>query len=130
VQQLRPRAKGALACELDDLETWAYLGLYFADKVRAGVALHAFRQSGAAPQKERAVLLLQACVRHWKKVSEITAGHYQEVPYLEGQTFGNPADAYYRDAWRFSWQKFLPQAERDVQIARDAQPGAKANRSH
>jgi hypothetical protein len=49
---------------------------------------------------------------------------------MEGQTFGNPSDAYYKDAWRFSWRKFLPQAEGDVQTASHAHPDAKANGTH
>jgi hypothetical protein len=125
VKALRPKAGGALACELDDLETWAHLGLYFAGKLRAGVALHAFRRTGDASGQKRAVRLLRECLRHWQKVSEITARHYQEVPYLEGQTFGSPSDTYYRDAWRFSWQKSLPQVERDIEIARKAEPDLK-----
>ncbi len=130
VKALRPKASGALACELDDLETWAHLSLYFAGKLRAGVALHSFRRTGDASQKQRAVGLLQECLRHWKKVSDITTSHYREVPYIEGQTFGSPADTYYQDAWRFSWQKFLPQAERDIEIARAAEPDAKAKGTH
>ncbi len=120
VRQIRPKATGTLSCELDDLETWANLGLYFAAKLRAAVALHTFQLTGNTGQKQKAVQLLEECLLHWKKVSEITSAHYREVPYMEGQTFGSSTDNYYKDAWRFSWQKFLPQAQRDIQLARDA----------
>jgi len=96
-----------LACELDDLETWAYLSAYFADKLRAGVALQTFRTSGDKSQQQKATQLLMQCRTHWTKVSEITRGHYQEVPYIDDGS----------DASTFSWAKFLPQVERDISVA-------------
>lgn len=120
-KSLRP-ASGALACELDDLETWAHLGLYFADKLRAGVALHTFRYSGNDSEKLTAIERLKRCLKHWQKVSEITDKHYKEVPYIDHLGYGQA----YKDATNFSWKKYLPQVERDIQIAKHAQ-AAKRN---
>jgi hypothetical protein len=120
IKPLRAGASGAFACELDDLETWAYLGLYLADKLRAGVALQTYRVSGVPAEQQKAITYLQQCQAHWEKVSAITSGHYREVPYIDGQTWNGPQ--HYRDAWRFSWQKYLPQVARDLRIAREAQP--------
>ncbi len=117
VEQIRPKALPTLSCELDDLETWAYLSRYFADKLRAGVALHTFQLSGDKKQQQKAVNLLTHCVAHWKKISKITSSHYQEVPYLEGYQSGSNA---YKDARYFSWAKYLPQVQRDVELAKDA----------
>ncbi len=114
VKQLRPGSSAALACELDDLETWAHLSRYFADKLRAGVALHTYRVTGEKAQQKKAVQLLANCVGSWKKISAITASHYNDVPYIDDYSSGGNA---YKDAKRFSWIKYLPQVERDVVLA-------------
>ena len=120
--QLRPGASPTLACELADLETWAHLSHYFADKLRAGVALQAYRLSGDTAKQQQAIELLTKCLMHWHKVSEGTASHYHEVPYVEGNTFGGTA---YKDALRFSWTKYLPQVMRDVKLAQEERLGVK-----
>jgi hypothetical protein len=96
----------ALACELDDIETWAYLSLYFADKLRAGTALETYRRLGGAEVKEKAVKLLERAATYWDKVCEITSGHYFETPYADGGTF--------------SWEKYKPQVLLDIETARRA----------
>jgi hypothetical protein len=116
-QPLRSKATGALLCELDDLDTWAYLSKYFGTKIRAGIALHTFRRSNDKSEQEKAVKLLSDCLNYWKRISEITKGHYREVPYLDDQsTANNPQN----DGKTFSWSKYLPQVERDIAIAKQA----------
>ncbi len=122
LEPLRPNASPALACELADLETWAHLSHYFADKLRAGVALQTYRLSGDTSQQQRAIALLTECRAHWRRVSGITASHYHEVPYIEGNTFGGNA---YKDALRFSWTKYLPQVERDIKLAQEEKTSLK-----
>jgi hypothetical protein len=112
-----PNASAGLWCELDDLDTWAYLSKYFATKIRAGIALHTFRTNADKLEQEKAVKLLSDCLNYWKKISEITTGHYREVPYLvDHSTTNNPQN----DGKTFSWSKYLPQVERDIEIARQA----------
>jgi hypothetical protein len=122
VKRLRPNATAALACELDDLETWAYLSKYFAGKLRAGVALQSFRVLNKATEKERAISLLMDCLQSWKKVASITSHHYKEVPYVDDHSKGGSA---YKDALRFSWSKYLPQVERDIELAKAAKENEK-----
>jgi len=119
ITPLRRSASPALSCELDDLETWAYLSFYFADKLRAGVALQNLRLSQSKQQQEEAVKLLTNCLSYWKKVSEITSAHYKEVPYLERYQSGLNA---FKDARTFSWIKYLLQVERDIKIAKEYLP--------
>jgi hypothetical protein len=107
-------------CELDDLDTWAYLSKYFANKLRAGVALYTFRNSNIPSEQQKSVALLGECLASWKKLSEITSAHYQEVLYLDDQsTANNPKN----DGKTFSWAKYLPQVERDIAIPKDAKAG-------
>jgi hypothetical protein len=116
-QKLRPKANATLQCELDDLETWANLSKYFATKLRAGVALQTFRVKKDKSEQEKAVKLLSDCLNYWKKISEITKGHYQDVLYLDDHsTASNPQN----DGKTFSWSKYLPQVERDIAIAKEA----------
>jgi hypothetical protein len=117
VGSLRKNSSAALACELDDLATWAYLSLYFAGKLRAGVALQQYRLTGNMEHQKNAVDLLINCLSDWKKVSSITSAHYKEVPYIQG--YKSSVNAF-KDAEYFSWSKFLPQVERDIRIAKDA----------
>lgn len=117
VNQMRQKAVTTLKCELDDLETWAYLSQYLSDKIRAGVALQTFRVSNNEDQHQKAVKLLSDCLNHWKKIVEITSSHYGNVPYLDDHSIaGSPEN----DARTFSWSKYLPQVERDIALAKDA----------
>ena len=116
VKQLRPKSSPTLSCELDDLETWAYLSKYFSDKLRAGVSLQTYRMTGHKVQQQKAVQLLTGCVGDWKKIAAITSKHYREVPYIDNNSSGGSA---YKDALRFSWSKYLPQVERDIILAKE-----------
>ena len=116
VRQLRPGAHQALSCELDDLETWAYLSRYFSDKLRAGVALQTYRLTREKSQQQKAIQLLTGNVEIWKRISGITSKHYHEVPYIDDHASGGKA---YKDALRFSWIKYLPQVERDIMLAKE-----------
>lgn len=120
IATIRPGASPTLECELADLETWVWLSLYFADKLRAGVALQTFRMSGGELNRQRALSHLTKCLTHWQKVSELTLSHYHEVPYIEGNTFASEA---YKDALRFSWVKYTPQVKRDIELARESEAG-------
>ena len=115
VKELGKETSPALRCELDDLQTWAYLSLYFAGKLKAGVALYTYRLSGDEAQKQKAVDLLRGCLQSWKSLSKITSQHYREIPYIGITGSTN------RDARSFSWQKYIPQVQRDIFIAKNAE---------
>ncbi len=99
---------GALECEREDIETWAYLSLYFADKLRAGTALETYRRFGGAEVKERAVRLLERAATHWDKICGITSAHYVDTPFADGESF--------------SWEKYRPRVLLDIETARRAAP--------
>ncbi len=99
---------GAFECEIADLEAWANLSLYFAHKLRAGVALETFRRTGKQSEKDDAVRLLEKAATFWEKVAVATEAHYREVPHVSGV--------------QFSWRKYLDQVKRDIEIARQGIP--------
>ncbi|WP_276365997.1 glycoside hydrolase family 20 zincin-like fold domain-containing protein [Chryseolinea sp. H1M3-3] len=101
--------------ELDDIETWALLSQYFATKLRAGVSLQLYRTSGKNKDKETAIEYLETCLKIWKNISELTDRNYYEVPYFKSNVKeDNP------EIDSFSWKKYLPEVERDIQIARQS----------
>lgn len=101
---------GALVSELDDVATWSYLGIYFADKLRAGVALQDFRNSGDIEKKNQAIALLKKCLGHWDQVIKYTKDRYNPTPHVSTQRYGD-------EFQEFSWELLRPQVERDIQIA-------------
>jgi len=104
---------GALESELDDIATWSYLGLYLADKLRAGVALAHYRETGDALLKQQAVELLELCLEHWDQVIVLTKDRYMPTPHVTTQMWGE-------EYQEFSWEQLRPQVVRDIQIAQNA----------
>ncbi|MCH6233155.1 hypothetical protein [Cognataquiflexum rubidum] len=104
---------GALISELDDISTWSYLGIYFADKLRAGVALQQFRNTGDLEKKKLAIDLLEKCLGHWDQVIKFTKDRYNPTPHVSTQRYGE-------NFQEFSWELLRPQVERDIQIAVDS----------
>ncbi len=97
---------GSFECELDDLEAWANLSLYFAEKLTGGVALETYRQTGKPEEKARAISSLERAAGCWGRVVGVTEKHYGEVPYVGGGMF--------------SWAKYTDQVKRDIETARQA----------
>lgn len=102
---------GALKSELDDVATWSYLGLYFADKLRAGVALEIYRTTGSADKMQEAIKYLERCVEHWDNVIEYTEDRYMPVPQVSTQHYGDEYKV-------FSWSLFRDQVVRDIELAK------------
>lgn len=118
LQALRLHAQagsGGLNAELDDLATWAYLGLYMADKIRAGVHLQTYRQTGDTNQQQEAISLLTKCLAHWDSVIVHTEQRYQPMPHV--------ANEYYKEGFdSFSWAQLRTEVVRDIELARQT-PG-------
>lgn len=104
---------GALVSELDDIATWSYLGIYFADKLRAGVALQDFRNTGNVEKKKEAIELLENCLNHWDQVIKYTKDRYYPTPHVSTERYGEEFKA-------FSWELLRPQVEGDIQIAKES----------
>ncbi len=108
------RNQPTLDCEIADVRAWAHLSLYFADKLRAGVALETFRKTKAAEKRLEAVALLTKAAKHWADVAAVTSRHYHPIPAVQLSRTGPEDDAV------FSWQQYQDQVERDIQIAANA----------
>jgi hypothetical protein len=115
VESLRKRATRNVStfdCEIEDVQAWAYLSLYFADKLRAGVALDIFRKTKAKAQQTKSIALLESAAGHWAKLVAVTKQHYNPIPAVQlSQSQNNPNAI-------FSWQRYSDQVKRDIQIAK------------
>ena len=114
IASLYPKANaysGALISELDDVSTWSHLGMYLADKLRAGVALQLFRKTGDVSQKENAIQYLEKCLGHWDQVVAFTKDRYRATPHVATQRYGE-------NFTEFSWEYLRPQVAQDIEIAK------------
>ncbi|MDH5397640.1 MAG: hypothetical protein OEX02_05810 [Cyclobacteriaceae bacterium] len=113
ITPLRQQGEGTKS-ELGDLETWAYLGYYFSDKLRAAVALDTYWHEHRPEDKDKAVEYLEKCLLHWKEVIRLTEYRYKPMPYV---SFGH-----HEPRWpkfnAFHWKLFLKDVEEDITYVR------------
>lgn len=107
VAAVRAKAKPSptLECELTDIEAWVAFGNYFAEKLRAGVALATARANNDAKQQAPATAALERALGHWKRLAEL-GGRFNRLPVLSNA----------REP--FSWALLTPAVERDIEISR------------
>jgi hypothetical protein len=99
-----------LMSEWKDIATWSNLGMYFADKLRAGVALQTFYRTGNKNSRMTAVNELKKALKHWDQVIAYTKDRYLPTPYV--------ALGMYKDTFPlFSWEGLRDQVVRDIDIA-------------
>jgi hypothetical protein len=96
-----------LECELLDIQAWANLGHYLAEKLRGAVALASFRAAGREEDRQQAVTALERASGYWVRLAETVHTHNKtEIPYVFDE--------------KFSWNKFIPAARQDIETARSA----------
>jgi hypothetical protein len=93
-----------LEIELTDVEFWANYGLYFASKIRAGVALESFRKGLDKTKQNEAVDFLIKGNEYWMKMVELA------------ERF-NVASMPHQFDKDFSWRKHIVDVENDIAIA-------------
>jgi hypothetical protein len=101
----RGNVSPTLAAEMADLDAWSAHGLYFAAKLRGGVALATFRRGGDKAEQAASVAHLEKALGHWRELMEA------------GTRFNRPRVSH-NAGELFSWMRFLPVVERDIEIAR------------
>jgi hypothetical protein len=99
-----------LRLTLGDMEAMAYLGQYYAAKIRAAADLALFDKSGKDAERESAVKNLQAALDYWKRYARAYTVQYQQ-PQL-----------YNRVGW-VDIPGMIPKVEQDISIARLWTPG-------
>ena len=109
----------ALEQEVADIRVWANLGLYFAEKIKGGVALQTYRVNGGAELKDQAVRHLENALGYWDEVVTITKPLYNHMPLVH---FSEQDGKHWKenDHLRFHWELLRPEVAKDIEIARNA----------
>lgn len=114
---------GALECEVLDAEAWSYLGLYFAEKLRGGIALETFRRTGNQSHQATAIQHLESAVTYWDRLLDITSRHYRDTPhvYEEMKLWERDVSAR-KSTGVFSWRHLREQVLFDIELAKSVKP--------
>jgi hypothetical protein len=101
-------ADSAWTLEVADARAWAYLSLYFAEKLRGTVAYHQV-QTGADPtRRDAAVDHLTRALGWWDELVRVTKPVYAVMPLAHLHHQNRP----------FHWELLRPQVARDLELAR------------
>jgi hypothetical protein len=117
VKTLRTQAGGQeeMLSTLMDLEAMAYLGRYYADKIRGAAELAVYRQDATRKQAhERAIQHLSDAVSEWEAYAKAATSQYQ--PQLFSRT-------HYMD-----WWKILDDVKKELQTVRNEKPSEENRR--
>ncbi|WOO42800.1 hypothetical protein [Rubellicoccus peritrichatus] len=109
VETLRKDATGKeLKQTLNDLEAFAQLSAYLADKTRGALLVHQFRVNGNPEDQLAAMTALESALKHWQAYADIASAQYEEQ--LLARTSYTDWDGMLHDY-----------VKADIQIAKDAQ---------
>jgi hypothetical protein len=116
---IAPGGNVALMYEVADVKTWSHLGLHLAEKLRGGVALQTYRQSGGEENKARAIRHMENALAQWDEVVRITRPIYRDM--LLTHNIGYSATL--QPDSPFHWALIRPQVANDLETARNATVG-------
>ncbi|TWU44212.1 hypothetical protein Q31b_17480 [Novipirellula aureliae] len=94
-----------LECEIMDVQAWSHQCLYFAEKLRAAVALEQYRADGDKEKQAEAVATLKRAQKHWQNLVAVTKPHHQPVTTIQMRNR------------IFSWQGLSEEVARDIAVA-------------
>ncbi|GAB3963204.1 hypothetical protein GCM10028805_65840 [Spirosoma harenae] len=121
VQSINTSKDRSLLYEVADVKVWANLGLHFAEKLKAAVALQTYRTTGQEAQKQTAIQHLKATLHYWDAVIAITRPLYNDMPLVHlTEEKGHSWEE--NNKLRFHWEKLRPDVAKDIGIAEKAQP--------
>ena len=112
VKSVKTLGSRSLQYEVADVQTWANLGLHFAEKIKGAVALHTYRKTGDEAARKTAVKHAEAALRYWDTVIAITQPLYRDMPLVHYSEKN--------DAQRFHWKNLRETVARDIDVARKA----------
>lgn len=117
VECINTEGSASLMYEVADVKTWAYLGLYLAEKLRGAMALQTFRLSGGEAYRLQAIDHLQRALEYWDEVIRITRPIYRDMRL----THYNHNSFEANDENLFHWALLRDEVEKDVEIARNSE---------
>ena len=108
LEPMRPESDSSLAYEVADAQAWAYLSLYFAEKLRGAVAYHELTTGGDAALRATAVNHLTRALAHWDALIRVTEPIYAVMPLAQIHKVNRT----------FHWKLLRPQVIRDLELAK------------
>lgn len=90
---------------LYDLKAWAYMGNYYANKIRGAYHLHAFREGLGTEHQQKSVAALQKALTMWKAYAAAATRNYTPQFMAKTRTI--------------DWEGLIPQVENDIKIAQN-----------
>ncbi|QDK79928.1 hypothetical protein EXU85_15445 [Spirosoma sp. KCTC 42546] len=120
VKSLKSTGPNSLRYEVADVQAWANLGLYYAQKLRGAVALQTYRLTGGEANKTKAISCLEKALHFWDEVVTITRPLYNDMP-LAAYSYPHDGKRAVPDPTHlFHWEKLRPAVANDIEIARNA----------
>jgi hypothetical protein len=119
VKNINTTNNNALMFEVADIKAWANIGLHFAEKIRAGIALQNFRTKGGEQNKQTAVKHLENALKYWDVVVSITRPIYNDMP-LTHYSEQNGVRSKENQYLLFHWEKLRPDLLKDIEVAKNA----------
>ncbi len=109
----------ALMYEVSDIEAWANIGLHYAEKLRAAVALQTYRTKGGEQNKQLAIAHLQNALKYWDTLIAVTRPIYVDFPAVHLSQQGRRPWRE-NDHLRFHWEKLRSDVLKDADIAKSS----------
>ena len=107
--------------EIDDIKSWAFLSLYFGEKLKGGTALQQYRVTGNRDKQKESIRHLERALQYWKKVADITSKYIDEIPLMHlNPKYVNSGNR--RPLKKFSWAALTGEVKNDIEIARKSEP--------
>lgn len=119
VSNINTSGNKSLLYEVADTKAWANIGLHFAEKLRAAIALQTYRTSGGESNKQAAIKHLQQGLAYWDTVVSITRPLYNDMPLVH---YSEQGGKHWKenDHLRFHWEKIRPDVAKDLETAMNA----------
>ena len=89
---------------LYDLRSWAYMGLYYANKIEGAYYLHAYRSGLGEKQQQNAIAALENALNEWKNYAASASRNYN--PQFMAKTR------------IIDWNALIKEVENDIEIAK------------
>lgn len=100
---------GPVDYEIADIKAWAYLGQYYAEKIRGGTALELYRKTGEKDYQEIAIAHLSIALEHWKSLAQVTDEVMQPIQ--------NAKFTHLSEAIKYTWTSLIEYVAHDIEIA-------------
>jgi hypothetical protein len=119
VQNINTSSNTALMFEVADINAWCNMGLHFAEKLKAAIALQTYRTSGDEENKKKAISHLKKALKYWDELVSITRPIYSDMP-LVHYSEQDGVRSKENQSLLFHWEKIRPNVARDMEIVENA----------